>query len=54
MAGSKSKRGVRFPQRSQNGLDGRRSSMSDASEDGSPAKIRAQAALAPVAEVRDT
>ncbi|KAH8168628.1 cytidylyltransferase family protein [Sarocladium implicatum] len=51
MAGSRSKRGVRFPQR--NGqADGRRSSMSDMSEEGSgsPTRTKSQAQLQPVEE----
>ncbi|KAF4125456.1 phosphatidate cytidylyltransferase, partial [Geosmithia morbida] len=49
MGASKSKKGVRFPQRNtHNGnADARRSSISDISEDGSPTKQRAQAALEP-------
>ncbi|KAL2214630.1 phosphatidate cytidylyltransferase [Sarocladium strictum] len=51
MAGSRSKRGVRFPQH--NGqAGGRRGSMSDVSEEGSgsPTRTKSQAALAPVIE----
>lgn len=50
MAGTRSRKGVRF-QHKANGSDGRRSSFSDASEDGSPIANRKQ--LEPVQEVRD-
>lgn len=49
MAGTRSRKGVRF-QHKANGSDGRRSSFSDASEDGSAREHRSQ--LEPVQEVR--
>ena len=51
MAGTRSRKGVRF-QHKANGSDGRRSSFSDASEDGSAREHRSQ--LEPVQEVRYT
>jgi phosphatidate cytidylyltransferase len=51
---NKSKRGVRFPHKTHNGhasgSDGRRSSFSDMSEEGSPSKNRANSKLEPVEE----
>ncbi|KAJ0363014.1 hypothetical protein COL154_005922 [Colletotrichum chrysophilum] len=47
---ARTRRGVKFPHKTNGHADGRRSSFSDVSEDGSPSKIKTGAALQNISE----